>query len=65
MNDEEETVTIRIPAKAAEFADFYATVCNENRDTLLGKILVEKLKEIRDKLKQIPHLKVPEVWEQW
>lgn len=65
MNDEEENVTIKIPAKALEFVEFYATVCNEDRNTLLARILVERLKEIRDKLKQMPHLKVPEVWEQW
>ena len=65
MNEEKEvleTVTLKIPKQALEFTEFYAEIGNEERDALLKKILIERLKEIKAQVKNLPHLNIPELW---
>ena len=65
MNEEKEvfeTVTLKIPKQILEFAEFYAEMGNEERDELLTKILIERLKEIKTLVKALPHLDIPELY---
>ncbi len=65
MNEEKEVleaVTLKIPKQVLEFAEFYAEMGNEERDALLRKILIERLKEIKTLVKALPHLDIPELY---
>lgn len=65
MNEEKEvleTITLKIPKQILEFAEFYAEMGNEERDALLRKILIERLKEIKAQVKALPHLDIPELY---
>ncbi len=61
----EEIISLKIPKSALNFADFYAGVCGEDRDVLLTKVMVERLAELRDKLKAMPHTTNLNIWEPW
>ncbi len=58
----EGEVTLKIPKTLLEFADFYAALGNDERDALLTKILIERLKEIKSQVKALPHLSIPELY---
>lgn len=57
-----ETVTLKIPKQILEFAEFYAEMGNEERNTLLTKILIERMKEIKTLVKALPHIDIPELY---
>lgn len=61
---DEEVVSLRLPKKVLEFAEFYATLGSIDRDTLLGKILIEQLTELKRKMKELPHVSY-KIWETW
>lgn len=64
MNQEKEvseSVTLKIPRQALEFAEFYAEIGNEERDALLTKIVIERLKEMKAQVKNLPYLNIPEL----
>lgn len=61
MNDE-ETVTLRLPDKMLEFANFYAVMGNIDRDTLLAMILTEQLKKVKEQFKALPYMDIPETY---
>lgn len=60
--EEPETITLQLPRAALEFADFYAELGNTDRDTLLTRILSERLKEVREQFKGMPYLNIPETY---
>lgn len=45
---DEETISLKLPEDALEFAEFYAELGSMDRDTLLTRILSERLKEVRE-----------------
>lgn len=59
---DDETVKLKIPRQVLEFADFYAEIGDMERDALLTKILIERIREIKDQFKALPYLQVPEAW---
>ncbi|TRZ88886.1 MAG: hypothetical protein D4R88_06745 [Methanosarcinales archaeon] len=60
--NEEETISLKLPKDALEFAEFYAELGNMDRDTLLTKILSERLKEVREQFKGMPYMNIPETY---
>lgn len=58
----EEGVNLKISKQVLDFADFYATIASTDRDTLLAKLLTERLEEVKEQFKNIPHLKIPELF---
>lgn len=58
----EEAVNLKISRQALDFAEFYAELGSTDRDTLLTKIITERLREIREQFKTLPYLEVPELW---
>ena len=58
----EETVNLKIPKPVLDFAEFYAEIGGTDRDTLLTKIITERLREIREQFKNLPYIEVPELW---
>lgn len=58
--EEPETITLQLPRAALEFAEFYAELGGMDRDTLLIRILSERLQEVREQFKTIPYLNIPE-----
>lgn len=58
----EETVNLKIPQQALDFAEFYAEMGSMDRDTLLTKIITERLREIKEQFKALPYLDIPELW---
>lgn len=64
MNQEKEvseSITLKIPKQALEFAEFYSEIGGEECDALLTKILLERLKEIKAQVKALPYLDIPEL----
>jgi len=57
----EETVNLKIPKEVLDFAEFYAEIGSMERDALLTKIIVERLKEIKEQLITMPYLHIPEL----
>lgn len=62
ITKEPETITLQLPRAALEFADFYAELGNTDRETLLTRILSDRLKEVREQFKGIPYLNIPETY---
>ncbi len=58
----EEEVTIKLPRTLLEFADFYAALGNDERNALLTKILIDRLKDIKSQVNALPHLNIPELY---
>ena len=58
----EETVNLKIPKQVLDFAEFYAEIGDTKRDALLTKILTERLREIKEQFRTMPHLQIPELW---
>lgn len=58
----EEAVNLKIPSQVLDFAEFYAAIGSMDRDTLLTKIITERLREIKEQFKGLPYLEVPELW---
>ena len=58
----EETVTLKIPKTVLDFAEFYAEIGSMDVDALLTKIVIERLKEIKEQFNALPYLEVPELW---
>lgn len=59
---DEETISLKLPKDALEFIEFYAELGGMDRDTLLTKILTERIKEVRDKFKAMPYMNIPETF---
>jgi len=57
----EETVNLKISRQVLDFAEFYAEIGGMERDTLLTKIITERLREIKEQFKALPYLEVPEL----
>lgn len=57
-----EIVTLKMPKQVLDFAEFYAEMGNEERDTLLTEILIERLNEIKTQVKSLPYLDIPELY---
>lgn len=60
--DVEEAVNLRIPKQVLDFAEFYAEIGSMERDALLTKIIVDRMREIKEQFKILPYLKIPELW---
>ncbi len=60
--NEEETTSLKLPKDALEFAEFYAELGGMDRDTLLTRILSERLKEVREQFKGMPYMNIPETF---
>ncbi len=60
--EEPETITLQLPRAVLEFADFYAELGNMDRDTLLTKILTERLKEVKEQFKGMTYLNITETY---
>ncbi len=60
--NEEEAISIKLPKRALEFSEFYATLGNIDRDALLTRILTERLKEVREQFKGMPYMNIPETY---
>lgn len=58
----EEVVNLKIPKQVLDFADFYADIGGTDRDALLTEIVIERLGEIKEQFKTLPHLHIPELW---
>ena len=58
----EDGVNLKIPKQVLDFVDFYADIAGIDRDALLTEILTERLQEIKEQFKKIPHLKIAELW---
>ena len=58
----EETVNIKMPRQVLDFAEFYAEIGSTDRDALLTRILIERLKEIKEQFMNLPYLQIPELW---
>lgn len=58
----EDTVNLKIPQQVLDFAEFYAEIGGMARDALLTKIITERLKDIKEQFKALPHIEVPELW---
>lgn len=58
----EEAVNLKIPQQVLDFAEFYAEIGSMERDALLTKIVIERLREIKEQFKTLPYLEVPELW---
>lgn len=58
----EDGVNLKIPKQALDFVDFYADIIGMDRDALLTEILTERLHEIKEQFKAIPHFKIAELW---
>ena len=58
----EEAVNLKISRQALDFAEFYAEIGSIDRDTLLTKIITERLKDIKEQFKTLPYIEVPELW---
>lgn len=58
----EEAVNLKIPKPVLDFAEFYAELGSTDRDTLLTKIITERLKDIKEQFKTLPYLDIPELW---
>jgi len=58
----EDTVNLKIPQQVLDFAEFYAEIGSMERDALLTKIVIERLREIKEQFKTLPYLDIPELW---
>jgi len=58
----EETVNLKIPRPVLDFAEFYAEIGSMDRDALLTKIIIERLREMKEQFKSLPYIEVPELW---
>lgn len=58
----EETVTLKLPKQILDFAEFFAELGDEERNSLLTKIVIERLKEIKTQVKALPYLDIPELY---
>lgn len=58
----EETVNLKISRQVLDFAEFYAEMGSTDRNTLLTRIITERLREIKEQFKTLPHIEVPELW---
>lgn len=58
----EETVNLKIPRQVLDFAEFYAEMGSMDRDTLLTKIITERMGEIKKQFKDLPYIEIPELW---
>lgn len=58
----EETVILKIPRQVLDFAEFYAEIGNMDRDALLTEIVFERLREMKEQFKNLPYMKIPELW---
>lgn len=58
----EETVNLKIPRPVLDFAEFYAEIGSMDRDALLTKIVIERLREMKEQFKGLPYIEVPELW---
>ncbi len=58
----EETVNLKIPEQVLDFAEFYAEIGNMDRDALITKIVIERLREIKEQFKGLPYIEVLELW---
>jgi len=58
----EETVNLKIPKQVLDFAEFYAEIGSMERDALLTKIVIERLREMKEQFVTLPYLHIPELW---
>uniref|UniRef100_A0A6M3M9P1 Uncharacterized protein n=1 Tax=viral metagenome TaxID=1070528 RepID=A0A6M3M9P1_9ZZZZ len=58
----EETVNLKIPKQVLDFAEFYAEIGSMERDALLTKIVIERLREMKEQFITLPYLQIPELW---
>ncbi len=58
----EEAVNLKISKQVLDFAEFYAEIGGMDRDALLTKIVIERLREIKEQFNALPYLEVPELW---
>lgn len=58
----QEEAILKLPKQILEFADFYANLAGMERDTLLTRLVIERLKEIKAQVKELPHLDIPELY---
>lgn len=58
----EQSVTLQLPVQILEFAEFYASLGGTERDVLLTRLVVERLKEIKAQVKALPCLDIPELY---
>lgn len=56
MTDDKEIIQIKMSKDILTFVEFYATLGNIDRDTLLAKILTDRLINIREAFKALPYL---------
>lgn len=61
LDEQSELVTLKIPKQVLEFAEFYAELGNKECDELLTKILIDRLKEIKTQIQNLPYLDIPEL----
>lgn len=57
----EETVNLKIPKEVLDFAEFYAEIGSMERDALLTKIVIDRLREMKAQFKTMPYMQIPEL----
>ena len=61
----EETVNLKIPKQVLDFAEFYAEIGSMERDALLTKIVIERLREMKEQFTALPYLQITQIPELW
>lgn len=59
---DEETVILKISKQKLEFVDFYAEIGSTDRNALLTEIITERLRVMKEQVKALPYIEIPELW---
>ena len=60
-NTADQSITVRLPEHILEFSELYAEWCGLECQDLLVKIIVQRILEIKNQVKQLPYMDIPEL----